>query len=571
MRISELLGARFKERPADAALDSHAFLLRGGYVRQSMNGVYSLLPAGRRVLRKLERVVREEMESIGAQEILMSLVRPCDWAVDSDTGKTTPEMFRVEDRTGRALTLGRLGEEAVIQLCRGEVKSYTQFPFAVFQMQTELRDEARSRGAFIHAREFTLQDAYSFHTSQECLSRACDLFANAYRHIFARAGLDDAVLCETIPRIMGGETGRVFMLACGAGDETIVACDSCSYHATLDAARGQVTPYPEAPGPLERVHTPGLKTIRDVAAYVGVEPRQGAKAVLYDSDLDGKLVVLVIRGDIEASAAKVAHIIGKTPVPASEERILACGAVPGFATAMGLDPARCRIVVDHTIAESGNFVCGANEVDWHYKNFNLERDLPGIRTVDIAQVPEGAHCAHCGGVLRYRSGLTLASLCDLGTRYTQAIDMTYMDETGKSRSPFVARYAMGVGRLLSAVIEAHHDKFGPKWPMTLAPWQVHLHALKAHEETVRKAADSLFREFQAAGIETLYDDRDVSPGVQFAEADLLGTPIRIIVGRRHLANGEVEFKRRDTGETGTLPLPDAVATARHWIDGASKR
>lgn len=567
MRMSQLLGARFKERPADAVFDSHAFLLRGGYLRQVTNGVFSLLPPGQRVLHKLQAIVREEMERAGAQEILSSIARPSDWAIEANTGGR----IEFDDRSGRAMSLGGLCEEAVVQLCRGELRSYSQLPFAVFQIQTEFRDEPRSRGALIQAREFMLQETYSFHTSQECLATAYEAWTDNYRRIFARTGLAGVVLAEAVPRPLCGELAHAFMLPCDAGGETLVACDSCSYRATLDAASGSVTPFPEAPKPLEKVHTPGLKTIRDVAAYVGVEPRQGAKAVLYDSDRDGRLVILVIRGDIEASEAKVARIIGKTPVPASEERILACGAVPGFATAMGLDPAKCRIIIDHTIAESGNFVCGANEIDWHYKNFNLERDLPGICTVDVAQLPDGARCAQCGGVLRYQDGLTLAALRDLGTRYTQSMDMSYMDEAGKARYPVVARFAMGLSRLLSAVVEARHDKFGPKWPMTLAPWQVHLHALKAHEDGVRSAADTLYSELQAAGIEVLYDDRDVSPGVQFAEADLLGAPIRILVGSRHLASGHVEYKRRDTGENGTLSLTDAVAAVRQWIDDAMRR
>lgn len=567
MRMSQLLGARFKERPADAVFDSHAFLLRGGYMRQVMNGVFSLLPPGQRVLRKLATIVREEMDRAGAQEILSSITRPSDWAIEANTG----DRIEFDDRSGRAISLGGLREEAVVQLCRGELRSYSQLPFAIFQIQTEFRDEPRSRGAFIQAREFPLQEAYSFHASQECLSKMYEACADAYRRMFARTGLDGVVVAETVPRPLCGESARAFMLPCDAGGETFVACDSCSYRATLDAAGGRIAPFPETPKPLEKVHTPGLKTIRDVAAYVGVDPRQGAKAVLYDSDRDGKLVILVIRGDIEASEAKVARIIGKTPEPASEERILACGAVPGFATAMGLDPAKCRVLVDHTIAESGNFVCGANEVDWHYKNFNLERDLPGVRTVDVAQIPEGAQCAQCGSVLRYQGGLTLASWCDLGTRYTQSMDISYMDEAGKARYPFMARFAMGFGRLLSAVIEARHDKFGPIWPMTLAPWQVHLHALKAHEDGVRSTADTLYSELRAAGIEVLYDDRDVSPGVQFAEADLLGAPVRILVGSRHLANGHVEYKRRGSGETGTLPLAAAASTARQWIDDAMRR
>jgi len=566
MRLSQLVGNRYKERPAEATLDSHAFLLRGGYARQVANGIYSLLPPGLRVAKKIEQIIREEMNRVGAQEVLMPVVMPRElWEESGRYQSVGPELARFTDRTGHGMLLGMTHEEGVVHLCRNEIESYAQLPFSVYQIQTKFRDEPRSRGGLIRVREFTMKDAYSFHASQEDLERVYAEFYHAYERIFARAGVPETVVVESDTGMMGGQVAHEFILLCDAGEDTIAVCDSCSYRANMEVAKGRIQGYAAEPLPLEKVHTPGQKTIEEVAGFLGVEPRQTAKVVFYESDSEGKLVVLLIRGDLDVNEAKVSKIIRAEPVPATEDKIAACGAVAGFASPMDVDASKCRIVIDQTIGESNNLVCGANEVDYHYKNFNLERDLPRADLVDIARIPAGAGCPICRGTLELTRGIEVGNIFQLGTKYSEAMDMTYADETGAARHPVMGCYGIGVGRLVSSVMEVRRDKFGPKWPLSIAPWHVHLNALKRDNDAVKEAAETLYADLQAQGVQVVYDDRNASPGVQFADADLLGVPIRLIVSERNLAKDELEYKRRDTGETGKIPIEGAVEAIRQWI------
>ncbi len=568
MRLSELVGNRYKERPAEAVLESHAFLLRGGYARQVANGIYSLLPPGLRVSRKIERIIREEMNRIGGQEVLMPVAMPQElWEESGRFQGLGPELLRFHDRTGHGMVLAMTHEEAVVHLCRNEINSHAQLPFMVYQIQTKFRDEPRSRGGLIRVREFTMKDAYSFHNSQEDLERYYMTCYGAYQRIYARVGIPEVVAVESDTGIMGGQVAHEFMLMTEMGEDAVVACDSCDYLANMDVATGCIKAYPEEPLPLEKVHTPGMKTIDEVAGFLGVEPRQTAKVVFYDADCDGKLVVLLIRGDLEANEAKLAKVIQADPVPAGEGKIAEAGAAAGFASPMSLDPAKCRIVVDQTIAESNNLVSGANEVDYHYRNFNLARDLPSVPTVDVAKVRDGDGCPVCSGSLVVKRGIEVGNIFQLGTKYSESMGMRYSDENGKACVPMMGCYGIGVGRLMSSVMEARRDEFGPKWPMSIAPWQVHLNALRL-KGNVRRVAEALYSDLQDNDIEVLFDDRNERPGVQFADADLLGTPIRIIVSERNLQNDQLEYKRRDTGETGTIPVEGAVETVQNWIQSA---
>jgi prolyl-tRNA synthetase len=569
MRLSQLVGNRYKERPAEALLDSHVFLLRGGYARPVANGIYCLLPPGLRVVHKIERIVREEMDRIGGQEVLMPVVLPRElWEASGRYASVGSELVRFTDRAGHDMVLGMTHEEAVVALCRNEIKSHGQLPFMVYQVQTKFRDEPRSRGGLIRVREFTMKDGYSFHASEEDLERYYRICFRAYERVFTRVGLPEVIVVESDTGMMGGRVAHEFTLLSEAGEDTVAVCDSCSYRVNMDVARGRFPRYPEAPRPLEKVHTPGMKTIEEVAGFLGVEPRQTAKVVFYESDAEGRLVVLLIRGDLEVNEVKVAHIIGTVPVPAGPATIASVGAVAGFATVMGLDPRRCRVLVDQTIAESNNLVCGANEVDYHYRNFNLERDLPDIKTVDVARVQDGAGCPTCDGALRLRRGIEAGNIFQLGTRYTESMAMTFTDEEGKVRFPVMGCYGIGIGRLMSCIMEAHHDAYGPRWPMSVAPWHVHVCALTHGRESLRDNAEALYRDLRAADVEVLYDDRDATPGVQFADADLLGVPIRLVVSERNLQNGVVEYKRRDTGESGMIPAEAVITTVKQRIDAA---
>ncbi|MCL4692121.1 MAG: proline--tRNA ligase [Candidatus Hydrogenedentes bacterium] len=566
MRMSHLVGMRYKERPAEAVLESHAFLLRGGYARQVANGIYSLLPPGFRVIHKIEQIVREEMDRIGGQEVLMPVVQPRElWDESGRYTSVGSELCRFKDRTGHEMVLAMTHEEGVVHLCRNEINSHTQLPFMVYQIQTKFRDEPRSRGGLIRVREFTMKDGYSFHRSQEDLERYYEDCYQAYHRIFARVGLPEVVAVASDTGMMGGKVAHEFILLTEVGEDTIATCPEAGYYANLEVAEGVIQGYPADPLPLEKVHTPGKKTIEEVAGFLGVPTHQTAKAVFYDSDADGKPVMVIIRGDRDVNEIKLAKVLQVMPAPASDERISKAGSVPGYASPMGLDLTKWRLVVDHTVAQSNNLVTGANEVDYHYKNFNLDRDLHGVKTVDICALQDGDGLPEGKGTITLQRGIEVGNIFQLGTKYSESMGMTYNDENGKSCVPIMGCYGIGIGRLMSSIMEVHRDKFGPKWPMSVAPWQVHLNALKMEAPGVREMSEKFYTDLLAAGIEVLFDDRDGRPGAQFADADLLGVPIRFIVSERNLAEGKVEWKRRDTGESGTVAVDDAVNAAKEWI------
>ena len=566
MRLSEIVGRRYKDRPAEATLESHVLLLRGGYARQVANGLFSLLTPGLRVARKIEVILREEMDRLGGQEVRMPLVLPRElWEQSGRYDAVGAELLRFQDRTRHDMVLAMTHEEAVVHLCRGEIDSYQQLPFMAYQIQTKFRDEPRSRGGLIRVREFTMKDAYSFHASQEDLEHFYARCLHAYHRIFTRAGLPEVVAVASDTGMMGGAMADEFMLLTEAGEDTIAVSESGAYRANLDVAAAKAEAFPEAPLPLNKVHTPGCKTIQEVADFLGVPTHKTAKAVFYARDEAGKLVLAVIRGDRDVSETKLAGIIRETPVPAEEETITRAGAVPGYASPMNLDPQQVRVIVDHTICESNNLVTGANEMEYHYENFNFERDSDGAEVADILQADEGDRTLDGSEELRFLRGIEAGNVFQLGTKYSAAMDMAYTDADGATQTPYMGCYGIGVERLISAVIEVRHDKYGPKWPISIAPWQVHIVAIKLTQPGVRDCAEGLHTQLQEAGIEVIYDDRDLRPGAQFAEADLLGVPFRLIVSEKNLKANQVEWKRRDTGESGTIALDEAVDTLTRWV------
>ena len=569
MRMSRMVGSRFKERPAEATLESHALLLRGGYARQVSNGIYSLLPPALRVVHKIENIIREEMNRIGGQEVLMPVVMPRElWEESGRYQSVGSELVRFQDRTGHDMVLGMTHEEGVVHLCRNEVNSYSQLPFMVYQIQTKFRDEPRSRGGLIRVREFTMKDGYSFHATQEDLESYYDECYKAYERIFARAGLPQVVATVSDSGMMGGKVAHEFMLLTAAGEDTIVVCEEENYVANLEVATSQVESFPADPQELTKVETPGKQTIEEVAGFLGVPTHQTAKAVFYEEDADGKLVLAVVRGDRDVNEIKVAKIIGVMPTPATDEKIDSAGAVPGYASPMSLDPEKVRIIVDHTVAASNNLVTGANEADYHYTNFNLDRDLPETETVDIVNVAEGDKGPEGKGVIELKRGIEVGNIFQLGTKYTESMGMTYLDEHGKAQIPIMGCYGIGVGRLMSSIMEASHGDRGPIWPMTVAPWQVHLCALKYNKDDIKATAEKLYEELTAAGLEVLFDDRNARPGPQFADADLLGIPVRIVVSDRNLGDGNLEYKRLDKDDAGTIPLDGAVDVVKTWVADA---
>jgi prolyl-tRNA synthetase len=559
---------RFKERPADATLESHAFLLRGGYARQVAGGIYSLLPPGLRVVHKIERILREEMDRIGGQEVLMPVVNPRElWEESGRYQGVGSELCRFKDRTGHDMVLAMTHEEAVVHLCRGEVQSHTQLPFMVYQIQTKFRDEPRSRGGLIRVREFTMKDGYSFHATAEDLEAYYEVCFRAYQRLFARCGLPEVVAVASDTGMMGGKVAHEFILLTDCGEDTIVVGEDRKYLANQEVATGNVAGHAADPLPMEKAATPGCKTIDEVAGFLGVPTWQTGKAVFYDSDEAGRLVLAVVRGDREVNEAKLARLIQTPPTPAGDAKIRAASAVPGYASPMGLDPAKVRLLIDHTVAGTNNLVVGANEEGFHYKNFNLTRDLPDVATFDIVQVADGDTTAD-GKTLKLERGIEVGNIFQLGTKYSEALKMRYLDEAGKACTPLMGCYGIGVGRLMSSVMEAHRDQYGPKWPIAIAPWQVHLVALRIAQGGVREAAEKLYADLQSAGLEVLFDDREAQAGAMFADADLLGIPFRLIVSERNLKEGQVEWKRRDVDEKGTFPLGEAVPTVRSWVETA---
>jgi prolyl-tRNA synthetase len=552
------------ERPAEATLDSHAFLLRGAYARQVANGIYSLLLPGLRVVKNIEQIIREEMNRVGGQEVLMPVVLPRElWEESGRYQGVGAELVRFKDRTGHDMLLAMTHEEGVVHLSRYEAGSYKQYPFMLYQFQTKFRDEPRSRGGLIRVREFTMKDAYSFHTSPEDLDqyyRKCD---QAYRRIFARAGLPEVAVVQSDSGMMGGKIAHEYMLLTPSGEDSIIACGQCGFIANAEVAAGKITAFAEAARALEKVHTPGKKTISEVSALLQVPARQTAKAVFYEKDGDGMPVLALIRGDREINEAKLAKIMRAAPVAATEKTILGTGAVPGFASPMGLR--NCRVIVDPTVRESANLVCGANETDYHFKNFNLDRDAPGLETADLAQIQEGDACFQCGARLELKRGIEVGNIFQLGKRYTESMKMEYIAHDGGRQAPIMGCYGIGVGRLMSSIMEAKHDDYGPLWPVTVAPWTVHLTAIGIAEGNIRELAEKAYADFRNADIDVLFDDREERPGVQFAEADLLGAPLRFVISAKNIAKGEVEWKSRLTGEKGYFPMAEMLPFAQKWL------
>ena len=579
MRMSALVGRRYKERPAEAQLDSHAFLLRGAYARQVANGIYSLLPTGLKVARKIERIIREEMDRIGGQEVLMPVVLPRElWEESGRYGAVGAELLRFTDRTGHDMLLAMTHEEGVVHLARYEVNTYKQFPFMLYQIQTKFRDEPRSRGGLIRVREFTMKDGYSFHTTQADLEEYYRRCSVAYKRIFARAGIPEVAVVQSDTGMMGGKVAHEFMLLCDAGEDTVFKCAGCGYVANANVAVGRAQPFPEPMRDLEKVHTPAMKSIEEVAQFLKVETRRTAKVVFYESDSEGRPVMAILRGDLAVNEAKLARLLLRQPALAEEATIRKAGAIPGFASTLGVagpfDKAQgrpegprmggCRIIADASAAESNNLVCGANEADYHFLNWNLERDAEGYETADIATAREGDGCPHCAGKLSAQRGIEVGNIFQLGDKYTRAMGLRYLDANGKEQTPIMGCYGIGVGRLLATVMEARHDEYGPVWPISIAPWQAHVCVMDLKKENVARTAEQLYAALQAAGVAVILDDRGERAGIQFAEADLLGAPLRLIVSERNFAAGQVEWKLRGAAEKGTVPIAEAVEFAKKF-------
>lgn len=567
MKLEKLVGERFKERPADCVIDSHAIMVKGGYIKYMANGIYSSYLPLRRIVRKIEQILREEMDKIDGQEVQFPVVMPASlWDESGRYDSIGDELLRFTDRNNAKMVLGMTHEEAAVHLVREYAQSYTKYPFMIYQIQTKFRDEARPRAGLIRVREFTMKDAYSFHTSQEDLEQYYEKCHAAYERIFERVGVPEVVSVKSDSGMMGGNISHEFMLLTPVGEDSIVLCDSCDYRANMEAAENISDIARDAESAaLEKVYTPNVHTIEDVCNFFGDETKNSCKAVVYQQNVDDKYVVLFIRGDLEVNETKLVNFLGEQVHAAviTEE----CGLNAGYIGPVDLKVNGDAVVLyDKSLEGRNNLSCGANEAEHHYKGLDMERDVPNAEYHDFAKIQEGGICPKCGKkTVKISRGIEVGNIFQLGTKYTKSMNMTYVDANGESKTPIMGCYGIGVGRLAASVCEAHHDEYGPIWPKAIAPWQVHLCAVRVDDEEVRAYADKLYEELQNAGIEVIYDDRSVRAGVMFADADLLGIPLRIIVSPKNMKQGVVEVASRDKTLKTQIPLENVMEEIKQYL------
>jgi prolyl-tRNA synthetase len=564
MLLSKLLGDRFKEKPAEASLASHIFLLRGGYIRQVSNGIYSMLPPAKRIADKIEKIIREEMDRIDGQEVLFPVALPAElWKESGRYDSVGNELVRFRDRTGHDMLLGMTHEEAAVHLARSEARSWTKYPFMIYQIQTKFRDEPRSRGGLIRVREFTMKDAYSFHTTQEDLEQYYSRALEAYHRIFERVGLPQVVSVASDSGMMGGKVSHEFMLLTEAGEDTIVICENCGYKANAEAAVSHIGHEPAAEQPLEEVFTPGITDIDSLAGFFGTTPDKLLKAAVFSVNNSSKPLVVFIRGDLQVNEAKLRNIIGTDVLPLTDHEN--AGICFGFIGPLGLDKSKLDILFDRSLENETCLIGGANKPDHHIRGISISRDIKPEKFVDTARVNDGDTCVKCGGRLTLSRSIEVGNIFQLGDRYAKSMNMTYTDADGKQKHPVMGCYGIGVGRLLASIIEASHDDYGPIWPAAVAPWQIHICVLNSTNEEVRQTGFRLYEELSRR-YEVLLDDRNAAAGVMFADADLLGIPVRVIISARNLEKGEAEITTRDKKIKRSVKL-DEIYDALDEITG----
>ncbi len=603
MKLSQLFGQTLRDAPSDAEVESHKLLMRAGFIRPLGAGIFSYLHLAKRSMQKIEAILRDEMDKIGGQEISMPVVHPAEvWKETGRWYQIGSEMGRFKDRNEHDMVLAMTHEEVVADLVRREVQSYKQLPRLVYHIQTKWRDDPRPRAGLIRVREFTVKDSYSLDADWDGLDKQYRLHYQAYFNIYRRCGLDViAVKSDTgvtlAPALrsgahlpwravpgsagVGGKLAHEYMYLTPIGEDTLVLCDACGYTANRQVARFMKAPAgPEELKPIEKVLTPNCKSIQGLANFLGVPKSKTAKAVFFMASIPGgvelteKFIFAVIRGDMELNETKLANAVGARDLrPATEDEIKAIGAVPGFASPIGLSPLPragvgpgVRVVIDDSIPSSPNLVAGANAANYHLLNANYPRDYSADLLADIAAADEGLGCPECGRPLRATRGVEVGNIFKLGTRYSEALGCTFLDKDGQQKPVIMGSYGIGVGRLLACVAEAHHDEHGLVWPVTVAPFHLHLVLLRGKgTPQVEETADKLYAGLQAAGFEVLYDDRDESPGVKFNDADLIGCPMRITVSERALAQGGVEIKLRRDQAKDIVPLQETLARLRSEI------
>ena len=563
MRLSQLFFTTLRDDPADAEMPSHRLLVRAGYVRQLGSGIYSLLPLGFRVTRRVEQVIREEIDRIGGQEMEMPVVHPAEiWKESGRYQKIGPELARFNDRGQREMVLAMTHEEVVAILNRDIVKSYRQLPMIVYHFQTKFRDEPRARGGLVRVREFVMKDSYSLDRDEAGLDKSYRRHHDAYERIFERLGLDAIVVGADVG-IMGGSGAHEFMVLNEFGEDTLVLCDVCGYAENQQIAEvRKPDPAPEEALPIDEVETPGTATIASLARFLGVGEDRTAKAAFFTTT-DGRLITAIVRGDHEVNETKLVNalkVVGGLR-PANVGEIRGAGMEPGYGSPVGAHDT--LVIVDELVARSPNLVAGANRPGWHLRNVNVGRDYAPDTVAEITNARAGDTCIRCGAPLRLSKGIEVGNIFKLGTDFSVPMGAMFLGEDGDRHPIVMGSYGIGLGRNVACIVEAHHDEKGIVWPAEVAPYAAHLVAIGANRDPhVRATAERLHDLAAEAGRDILYDDRDESPGVKFTDAELLGMPWILTVSPRSLAAGGIEVTERRTGERATRPLDEVEALLR---------
>ena len=554
MRVSRLYAPTLREVPAEAEVVSHQLMLRAGFMRKAAGGIYSYLPLALRVLKKIESIVREEMDQAGAQELLMPIVQPAEmWQESGRWDVYGAEMFRLNDRHNRNFCLGPTHEEMVTTLIRADIRSYRQLPLNVYQIQNKFRDERRPRFGLMRGREFIMKDAYSFDRDEEALDKSYQAMYDAYTRIFTRCGLNFRPV-EADSGAIGGSGSHEFMVIADSGEAEIVFCNDCHYAANVEKAElAPIINADESMQELKVVETPNCKTIAEVCSYLNLPIEKSVKAVAYTSEKG--LILCFVRGDHEVNEIKVINTCNVINLEmASEEELTNAGTVGGYMGPVGMDPEKVMIVVDSSVMNMHNFCCGANKSDAHYLNVNPGRDFTPTYVADIRLIQETDACPHCGGKISKARGIEVGQVFKLFTKYSEALKATYLDENGKEKPMVMGCYGVGVSRTMAAAIEQNNDADGIIWPATIAPYQVLVVPVNVKDEPSVNMAEEVYANLLKAGIETAIDDRKERPGVKFKDADLIGYPIRIVIGPKTLTEKQIEVKIRKTGEVLSLPI-----------------
>ena len=564
MRLSRAFVPTLKEDPADAELVSHKLMVRSGMLRKLAAGIYTLLPLGWRVTRKVAQIVREEMDRVGCQEVLLPILMPAElWQETGRWEKYGKELFRVTDRHERQYALGPTHEEAVTDLIRDHIRSYRDLPLNLYQIQTKFRDEIRPRFGVMRAREFLMKDGYSFHTDEAQLAAAYDGMREAYAAVFRRCGLE-FVIVEADSGAIGGDVNHEFMVTAESG-ESLIFSSSCGYAASSESAKFRVEPAAaEKEEPLEKRETPSRKTVEEVSAFLRVEPARLLKSLVFFAGDDP--VIAVVPGDRELNEAKLARVLGHTAprLATAEEIERLTGGPLGFTGPVGI-PDTLRTILDVAIQENRNYVTGGNTRDVHLVNVRVGRDVRARERADLTTAREGDCCPRCGDVMRLSRGIEVGHVFKLGVKYSDAMRARYLDAEGNERTIVMGTYGIGITRTVAAVIEQLHDANGILWPYPVAPYHVHVVPVNMGNDPTREAAESIYGRLREWGVEVLLDDRDERPGAKFKDADLIGVPLRVTIGEKGLKDGVVELRDRRTGHTDRVPVGEAAEECRKRV------